>query len=70
MWHEQRVLEIESSYDFGEIDKATYLELKSAADQTRMDYQKAQQDRLVYDSRYRYYPFGFHGFYHHHHHHR
>jgi len=67
-WHEQRLAEIESSYEFGEIDKETYLELKGAADQTRVDYQNARQERLVYDSRFRSYPFGFRSFGHHHHH--
>jgi hypothetical protein len=71
-WHEVRIAEIDSSYEFGEIDKEAYLELKGAADQTRMDYQTAlqeRQDRQVRSS-YRSYPFGMHGFGHHHHHRR
>jgi hypothetical protein len=69
-WYQVRTQEIEGSYEYGEISKDQYLELRNEADQIRVDYQKQLQSRLYYGSRYgshasfgyRHYGHGHHGY--------
>ncbi len=74
VWYDQRMVEIETAYQNGELTEEQYLDLKNQSDQIRVDYQSALRDRrYYYPDPFFYSPFFHHGhhFSHHHHgHHR
>ena len=66
-WHEERMAEIESAYQLGDLTEEAYLSLKNEADQVRVNYQQSLRARQ-YDSHYYRSPFLYHHHMLHHHH--
>ncbi|PCJ52217.1 MAG: hypothetical protein COA73_16405 [Candidatus Hydrogenedentota bacterium] len=55
-WYNIRTQEIEGAYEYGEITKEQYLELKNEVDQIRVDYRTRSQSQLYYGSRVGFHP--------------
>ena len=45
-WHSERILEIETAHQSGEISKEAYISLKNQTDQTRVEYQENMRRHL------------------------
>jgi len=65
-WHKNRLQEIETAYQNGDIEKEEYLSLKNEADQIREKHISENQSYCLYCGAYHArYPYGYHFTYNH-----